>query len=150
MANDSLGKELRHAKGRKLRVLYVFAGKERDGSLEWWLKELAAGRDLEVDCWDMRRDPKHDLTGRRLRSEILAKVASGYYDVVAGSPPCETFSRARYSNWPGPPPVRSGAYLRGLPHLRGRAKKKVTDGNLFVDFVILLAKAQKACRRLFL
>ena len=73
VADDPLGGNAVGAKGRMLRVLYVFAGKRRNGSLEWWLEELALGRCLSVDALDVERDGGHDLTDRRLRKEVLGR-----------------------------------------------------------------------------
>ena len=129
--------------GGKLRVLYVFAGKAREKGFEGCLRHCAAGRGLEVEAYDITRDPKHDLVRPKLRKKLLQDVRGKKFFFLAASPPCETFSRAKMSGRAGPPPLRSGACLRGFPGLRGHSRKKVREANLFVDFVLGLAEAQE-------
>ena len=92
-------------KGKVLRVLYVFAGGARDGSFDDCLRRRAGGRALEVEAYDIVRDAKHDLTAPKLRKRLLEDVRKGNFDMIAASPPCSTFSRARMSGRPGPPPL---------------------------------------------
>ena len=51
------------------------------------------------------------------------------------SPPCNTFSRARFHflESPGPRPLRNFMWPRGFPWLAGHHKTVVEEANLFVD-----------------
>ena len=130
------------ARGGVLRVLYVFSGAPREGDLEDWLKHLAEGRGVEVKAIDILRHSKQDLTKERLKNNIIEDVRNGWYYMVVASPPCSSFSRARYSGRPGPPALRSGEWLRGFPRLQGPNERKVMTANLLIDFVVALSEAQ--------
>ena len=95
----------------------------------------------------MIRGPRFDLSRARLRRQLLDEVQRGQFALVVASPPCSTFSRARYSGRPGPPPLRSAEFLRGFPRLNGRNRDRIARANLFVDFSVELLQAQAAGRR---
>ena len=86
----------------------------------------------EVDILQNKR--KHDLTYKARRLYYLELVRNGGFDLVAASPPCNTFSRARGANARGPRPVRSRAQQRGLPHLTFKEDMQVKTANILVDF----------------
>ena len=50
---------------------------------------------------DIAVDETHDLLKAALQKEILNQVRRGEYEVVVASPPCRTFSRARWANSKG-------------------------------------------------
>ena len=83
----------------KLRVLYLFAGGLKEKGFEGWIFELAAGREVEVDAYDIVRNRRHDLSRPRLRRKILADVKAKKYYFVAASP------RVKHSHGQG---VRKG------------------------------------------
>ena len=127
--------------GRELRVLYVFAGAAREGDLHHWLQRFRGRQGLEVREVDVVRGPGFDLSKARLRRQLLDEVRRGRFALVVASPPCSTFSRARYSGRPGPPPLRSAEFLRGFPRLNGRNRDRIARANLFVDFSVELLQA---------
>ena len=128
--------------GGTMRVLYLFAGKARPGSFDDCLYKRAGGRVVVVNAVDVARGSDHDLTKKKLRKRVLEDVRAGLYFLVAASPPCSTFSRARMSGRPGPPPLRSDACLRGFPSLRGHRRRQALEGNLFADFSVQVVQAQ--------
>ena len=123
-------------------MLYVFSGAPRDGDLGHWLEQQADGRRVEMRTVDIVKSNREDLTKEKLRKSILKEVTDGKYAVVVASPPCVSFSRARYSGKPGPPALRSGKFLRGFPRLQGAHQRTVKNANVFIDFVVLLLEAQ--------
>ena len=103
---------------RVLKVLYLFAGTSRKGSVNAALTRLCQRMhfDLIMDVIDvLRGGRKHNVLLPRTRQKILSDVTGGKYDAVLASPPCCTFSRARHAGRGGPAPLRSARYLRGFP-----------------------------------
>ena len=127
-----------------LRVMYLFAGRKRVGDLGDWLDRKAGSDKLLLDQVDIIRGKQCDLAKGKLRSRLLERVRAGKVDLLVASPPCSTFSRARMSGRPGPPALRSAAWLRGFPRLRGKAAKKVKEANLFILFTVEILQAQSA------
>ena len=105
-------------------MLYVFSGASRDGDLRFWLEKLSQGQALQVLEVDAVRGRGNDLRKASLRNRLLDEVRSGEFAVVVASPPCSTFSRARYSGLPGPPALRSADFLRGFPRLNDRNRSR--------------------------
>ena len=60
------------------RVLYLFSGKSREGSLCYWLSKLG----IEVDEYDIEATPSHDLSGDLEWQEIFKRIRPGYYALV--------------------------------------------------------------------
>ena len=117
-------------------MLYLFAGQERSGDIAWQLREFSKvhGFHLQVDEWDILRDPSADLSSPQAWEGIFAKLESGYYDVLVISPPCGTYSRARHRTLGkgGPVPLRSRSYPWGFPWLSNANQAKVDTANFFV------------------
>lgn len=69
-------------------MLYLFAGKPREGNIKYHLTHLQSqlGFTLKIDEVDWERDPPHDLSKTALWEEILDKVKSGYYDLIEPVP----------------------------------------------------------------
>ncbi|CAK0863826.1 unnamed protein product, partial [Prorocentrum cordatum] len=93
---------------RVYRVLYLFAGRRREGDLEGAIHSRAERDGYEVEVWsiDAVINPKHDLTNDEFVSLILSLARDGYFHAVIASPPCSTWSRARFL-WKGPRPLRT-------------------------------------------
>ena len=123
-------------------MLYLFAGVRRQGDLADWLARLEKDRLVEIFEVDILRGKHLDLSKKKVRENLVLKVREHQYDAVVASPPCATFSRARYSGRAGPPALRSGRWLRGLPHLRGKQKRKVEEANDFIKFVLRACKIE--------
>ena len=72
---------------------------------------------------------------------MLEQIRRGDFDILATSPPCNTFSRARGVG-PGPQPLRAKTQPRGFPWLTGGKKHEVTQANKLVDFSVKALEAQ--------
>ena len=148
-ASDGTTKPVGNVRLGELRILYLFAGKARSGSLVTELKVEAVKKNInifftEIDI--LRGGPRHDLLSRARRTRIIDKVKDGFYMAVVASPPCSTFSRARSSNSAGPKPVRSDIHQRGFPWLAKKPKSTVQDANVLVDFTVSVLQAQLQCK----
>ena len=101
------------------RVLYLFSGTPRKHDMTSCLQEVcrASGYKLSIECVDIQRRPRIDLSYSKQRRRILDKIRSGSYDAILMSPPCSTFTRAVWANFKGPRPVRSYEEPRGLDSL---------------------------------
>eukprot|EP00435_Cladocopium_sp_Y103_P065967 s171_g28.t1 len=88
---------------------------------------------LELHEFDMERSPSHDLRSKDLWEKICEKLEEGGWFLIV-SPPCNTFSRARFQ-WrrhPGPRPLRSRTWPKGFPWLSKRNAEIVAEANEFV------------------
>ena len=119
------------------RALYLFAGLKRQSDVSSFLIRLG----WNVTELDILRSRNHDLTKRRLANKILSKVRAGYYQAILASPPCDTFSRVKFSNLLGPQPVRDFDHLRGFPWLKRGAAACVQLANTLVDLTWEIAAA---------
>ena len=93
-----------------LRVAYLFSGVRRKASIAQELKILCeeAGIGLEVTEVDILiGGSEHDLLDRQAQEALLAQIGAGDYDVLILSPPCGNWSRANFSDKPGPKPCRN-------------------------------------------
>ena len=118
-----------------VNVIYLFAGKQRKADIGEFLKaaEQRGLVKLQLKEFDIERQADHDLTNQDLWSEIFTLIESGNWVVIV-SPPCNTFSRARFQflKHPGPKPVRNRTWPRGFPWLSGRDRVAVDEANFFV------------------
>ncbi len=119
-----------------LRVLYLFAGVPRKRDMTSCLRVLCDERNwkLAMECIDIKRKPRVDLSHSKQRRKILDKVRDSCYDASLISPPCSTFSRAVWANFRGPRPVRSYKDPRGLDKLTAAERDRAILGNIFADF----------------
>ena len=126
-----------------VNVIYLFAGKQRKADIGEFLRaaEQRGLISLQLKEFDIERQADHDLTNQDLWSEIFTLIQSGNWIVIV-SPPCNTFSRARFQflKHPGPKPVRNRTWPRGFPWLSGRDRKAVDEANFFVTKSIEAAK----------
>ena len=115
--------------------MYLFAGRSRHSDVASFLKEAeAAGKvQLILKEFDIERSPDHDLTDAALWEEIHATLKEGPWFLIV-SPPCNTFSRARFQFQvhPGPRPLRSLSWPKGFPWLKASHRKQVDEANAFV------------------
>eukprot|EP00435_Cladocopium_sp_Y103_P018494 s3398_g4.t1 len=119
-----------------VKVMYLFAGKRRHSDVAAYLRQAeAAGKiRLILKEFDIERSPDHDLSDASLWKEIFETLEEGNWVVIV-SPPCNTFSRARFQfrQHPGPKPLRTKAWPRGFPWLGNVHKKLVAEANFFVE-----------------
>ena len=86
----------------------------------------------EVDI--LQGGKRHDLTRPEVQDRYLEEVEERVYDALFTSPPCDTFSRVKFSNNFGPRPTRTAKYLRGLPRLTRLEVRRNELANSLVDF----------------
>ena len=83
---------------------------------------------------DIERGPDRDLREKQLWESIFAELQQGDWFLIV-SPPCNSFSRARfqYRKHPGPRPLRNRTWPKGLPWLSRHNKQIVAEANNFID-----------------
>ena len=74
-----------------------------------------SGYKLDMDCIDIKRKPRVDLSYSKQRKKILKKMKAGAYDAILLSPPCSTFTRAVWANFNGC--SRPSTELAGLAYM---------------------------------
>ena len=84
-------------------ALYLFAGPRRRSAIGSILAK-AGWRIHEVD---ILKQKKQDLSKLSLQKFYLDRISSNYYQALITSPPCDTFTRAKFANHNG--------HLRGPP-----------------------------------
>ena len=116
-------------------MVYLFAGKRRHSDIAAFLRKADSDvLRVELHEFDIERSPQHDLTDAELWNQIFDTLREGSWILIV-SPPCNTFSRARFQfqQHPGPKPLRTRAWPRGFPWLSNANKAKVEEANAFVD-----------------
>ena len=112
-------------------ALYLFAGPKRRSEIGAGLRK-SGWHVNEVDI--LRGGKRHDLTRPEVQARYLADVEAGVYDALFTSPPCDTFSRVKFSNNFGPRPTRTAKYLRGCLGLTWAETHRNELANTLVDF----------------
>ena len=119
-----------------LKVMYLFAGKRRHSDIGSFLRKAEEQGRVRLDLreLDIGRSGEHDLTDDGLWDSLFASLREGNWFLIA-SPPCNSFSRARfqYRLHPGPRPLRSKSWPRGFPWLNSSNSHIVQEANHFVD-----------------
>ena len=119
---------------RAISVLYLFAGKPRQGDMTQCLQQLATGCKIRMTCVEIQRRPSVDLAKTKERRSLLARIQAKGFDAILLSPPCSVFSQALWANFKGPRPVRSATKPRGLDQLTAAKRDRCILGNIFADF----------------
>ena len=127
-------KEIQTATEKALSVLYLFAGRPRQGDMTDCLHQLANGYKIRMTCVDIQRRPSVDLARSKEREKLLAGIRAKEFEAILLSPPCSTFSRAPWANFKGPRPVHSYEKPRGLDKLTASERDRCILGNIFADF----------------
>ena len=134
-----------------LRMCYLFSGPQRKSSIAQHLKKLCERSGFGLECEEIDiliKGNAHDILDKEVQEKIMSKIAAGDYDIVVLSPPCATWSRARWSNGDGPGPVRNRRYPWGIPHLEFEWQKRhARNGNEFVHFAIRTIVTCQGCKR---
>ena len=86
---------------------------------------------VEIEANEFVRE-EVDITDPKVVQHIKLLIEEGYMLYIHFGTPCSSFSQARKDDG-GPPPLRSAAYITGLPGLSTRDQAKVELGNLFVE-----------------
>ena len=87
----------------------------------------SAAQEMGVPCFqpfDMRRDISLDILDDQIFQSLLTLCWSGKVDLLCLAPPCGPYSLCRLKPG-GPPPLRTHAYLNGLPGLNSRQCEEV-------------------------
>ena len=122
------------ASHKAISVLYLFAGKPRQGDMTQCLQQQALGYQLRITCVDIQCRPSVNLANTVERQNLLARIRAQEFDAILLSPPCSTFSRAPWANFKGPQSVRSATKPRGLDKLTAAERHRCILGNIFADF----------------
>lgn len=126
------------AKTGKPRVLYLFAGEKRRGTIA----DILKSKGWSVVEVDILRSKKHDLTIRKFANSIRTRIQANEFAALVLTPPCDTYTRVKYANNRGPPPTRSATYPRGFPWLRGALLRQTQLGNQLTDLSFELLELQ--------
>lgn len=80
-----------------VKVLYLFAGKQRQADVGSCLKQMQAKGQIVLELleFDIARSEDHDLRSDELWQRIIDRLRQGNWFLIV-SPPCNTFSRARF------------------------------------------------------
>lgn len=119
----------------QVTVVYLFAGKRRHSDIASFVRKAESEGVIVLDLieYDIERSPQHDLRSDSLWDKIFAKLKSTPCFLFV-SPPCNTFSRARFQKrYPGPRPLRTRLWPRGFLWLSKKNKAAVEEANQFVD-----------------
>ena len=88
---------------------------------------------------DLKFGPLFDLSRRKLQRQVISWIQAGHVKYILGGFPSRSYSRAR--NMPGgPPALRNGDHVAGLPGLRPADEANVREGNLLLWFCVRLAE----------
>ena len=83
-----------------------------------------------------------NLLARRLQRQIIKEVTQGHYHVVLASPPCSTFSWARWANKWGPRPLRSASHPFGFRTLSPARRRSAENANKMIAFTVKVLNIQ--------
>jgi len=118
-------------------AIHLFSGRRRSG--DWhdiMHQRCTSTRRLIVISYDLVNG--NDLLDPGLVSFLRDAIRQGLVAIVMGGPPCETWSVARYSDSPGPPPLRSAAAPWGLDCLSLKHHAQVWVGSRLMHVQLLL------------
>ena len=138
----------------KMRVFLVaFGGRRRKGDIIDHLEAHIASANWQhhpyVCAMDLVLHPSHDAA-RGALGFWIQKIVQGFVIGSFQSPPCETWSVARYMELEqskGPPPLRSADEPFGLPGLTFKQFKQLEIGSflLFPSLAMITACALSGC-----
>ena len=131
---------------RKFIYVHLFAGK--DDILGSSIKRLADLDGLQVEVRAFDKEPGGyvvDLAQEQPFGDILDAARGGLVDGSHAGFPCGSFSRARYNEGHGPPPVRSLEYIYGLPSNNVHQQAAADRGSLLA--IRSLQVSRRYCKR---
>ena len=92
---------------------------------------LADQADIKLKVMSLDRDRDGmDLTAEQPFGDLLDMARTGQFDRCHAGFPCGSFSRVRYRQGSGPPPVRSLEFIYGLPTNNPRQQGEADRGSL--------------------
>ena len=112
----------------------------------------AEGYNLVMREVDIKRDATSDLLNPTVWEGLFSEITNGDWDVIMLSPPCSTWSRARfrYSGKFGAKPLRNSTYVWGFPWLESSQRELADRGNLFIQQCARAVQLQLAAGKYFL
>ena len=118
-------------------MLYIFAGAARRADVGDWLNQMASAQEFtlhitEVDLLRSGGAAHNNVLDEQFWASLKQRMRSAEWSVLVITPPCNTFSRARYANRNGPRPLRSKGWPWGFPWLEGHNLEACQLGNKFV------------------
>ena len=96
----------------------------------------------EVHSLDRQIDRSVDMANVDQHRRLLIAVKEGEYDGYHGGFPCGSFSMARWSKNPGPPPVRSTEEIYGLSANTPERQAEADRGTIMASQAAWLMKGQ--------
>ena len=123
----------------KRYVLYIFSGRRRDGDLA--MQKVLLDNNIEVLPVDLVYGKHCDLTSKVALGKWIDAIRSGRIAGVICSPPCETWSIARFLGLKenkGPTPLRSSANPWALPGLGEKKWQQIRIANLLLAAALRL------------
>ena len=149
-ASEEQAEDTPHPKSSPLlkgKILYCFAGPSRRCDVAFFVNQLSVHHDVKIEVVEydlLRGGLDHDLANDEIVDSIIHKIHNKEFSAILLTPPCNTFSRATYSNKPGPPPLRSKEHPHGLPGLTDQQLRKVRIADKLITNTIRLAKSSSA------
>ena len=131
-------------------VLHLFSGQRRAGDLQMQIEELCRDRAVWVLSLDVCNDEVWgDMSRPATIREWVRRIHEGQVVGVAGGPPCESWSAARFwdirsgdgSVRRGPRPLRLRDQPWGLPCLTEAERRQVNTGNALLRAMVTMLYA---------
>ena len=117
-------------KHRVFRYLRAFSGAKDPLGAAITREAKAARLQCELVALDWKRDESLDMTDPEVHKALRREVEQGEFDGMRAGFPCNTFSRARWSDNPGPPPLRSTEEIYGLASNNAEMQELADKGTL--------------------
>ena len=132
---------------RRFRFLHAFSGPE-DALGAALQKEASKARlNCEIHSLDKLLDKEVDMSNVDQHRRLVVAIKEGEYDGFHGGFPCGSFSIARWSKNPGPPPVRSTQEIYGLSTNNPTRQAEADKGTIMASQASVLMEAQVLCDR---
>ena len=130
LGQKSLASEAKSGIRTKIRILILFAGRRRRGSVRWWLEDFAKRLKVAIEVMDLdiEIDVKHNLIDDANWRPLMEDLDHEGFDAIFMCPPCSTFGCRR--NDGGPMPLRGTGPkdIYGLEGLSEEDSEKVKIG----------------------
>ena len=94
------------------------------------VERMAGLQGIKVQVASLDIASGDDLSGPQPFNDFLELARTGELEPAHSGFPCGSFSRARYREGTGPPPVRSGQWIYGLPTKDPRQQAEAEKGSL--------------------
>ena len=115
---------------RTFRYLHAYAGPEDVLGAAISKEAVKARLKCEIQSLDQQLDKKVDMADVNQHRRLLHAIKEGEYDGFHAGFPCGSFSIARWSKNPGPPPVRSTQEIYGLSSNNPSRQAEADKGTL--------------------